>query len=89
MPRKHIVVSGRVQGVGFRYRTQLLAVESHLTGWVRNLDSGDVELEIQGSWIAVEKFLLQLGRKSSFVRIDHMEVEDCREIEEKGFKIRY
>ena len=46
--RKHILVSGRVQGVGFRYRTYYLAQNLGLTGWVQNLDDGRVEMELQG-----------------------------------------
>ena len=48
MIRKHIFVSGRVQGVGFRYRTYYLAQSLGLTGWVTNLDDGRVEMELQG-----------------------------------------
>ena len=46
--RKHILVSGRVQGVGFRYRTYYLAQNLGLTGWVHNLEDGRVEMELQG-----------------------------------------
>ena len=46
--RKHILVSGRVQGVGFRYRTYYLAQNLGLTGWVQNLEDGRVEMELQG-----------------------------------------
>lgn len=89
MPRKHIIVSGRVQGVGFRYRVSNLAGICHLTGWVCNLDSGDVEIEIQGKIEDLDKFVVQLDKKSVFIRVDHITLEDCQEISEKGFKIRY
>lgn len=46
--RLHVVIRGRVQGVGFRYATCGMAREEALTGWVRNLPSGDVEAEFQG-----------------------------------------
>ena len=48
MVRKHIFVSGRVQGVGFRYRTYYIAESLGLTGGVRNLYDERVEMELQG-----------------------------------------
>lgn len=88
MPRKHIVVSGRVQGVGFRYHAKLLANAYQLTGWVRNQDSGDVELEVQGHQEMVDKFLSQLDKNSMFIRIDDFEIEDRDEIHESTFEVR-
>ncbi len=54
--RKHILVSGRVQGVGFRYRTYYLAQNLGLTGWVQNLDDGRVEMELQGDEADMNQF---------------------------------
>jgi acylphosphatase len=45
---KHIVFSGNVQGVGFRFTALKIANGYHLTGYVRNLPRGDVEMLIQG-----------------------------------------
>jgi acylphosphatase len=55
--RAHVRVSGRVQGVGFRYATADEARRRHLTGWVRNLDSGGVEAVFEGSRPMVEDML--------------------------------
>lgn len=46
--RYALLFSGTVQGVGFRWTNQSLARDHHLTGWVRNLDDGTVEAELQG-----------------------------------------
>ncbi|HWT74287.1 MAG TPA: acylphosphatase [Mobilitalea sp.] len=89
MPRKHIIASGWVQGVGFRYHTNHLAYAHQVTGWVRNLDSGDVELEVQGPQKSIDDFLTQLEKGSMFIRIDHLEIEDCEELQESGFVVRY
>lgn len=51
--RAHVYVKGRVQGVGFRYATAAEARRQQLRGWVRNLDSGDVEAVFEGSRSAV------------------------------------
>lgn len=52
--RAHVRLTGRVQGVGFRYETAAEARRRRLTGWVRNLDSGDVEAVFQGQRAVVE-----------------------------------
>ena len=46
--RKHIIFYGRVQGVGFRYYSVNKARQLGLTGWVKNLCDGSVEMEVQG-----------------------------------------
>ena len=46
--RLHLIVSGRVQGVGFRFSAYDEAKELALAGWVRNLASGDVEIVAEG-----------------------------------------
>lgn len=43
-----LLISGRVQGVGFRHFTKTNARDLGLNGWVRNLDSGEVEVLLQG-----------------------------------------
>ena len=47
--RKHMIFSGEVQGVGFRYTAYMAARELGLTGWVANLSDGRVEMEVQGT----------------------------------------
>lgn len=57
------LISGRVQGVGFRYFTKEAALSSELAGWVRNLADGRVEVNIQGPAPEVSEFerLLRQG----------------------------
>ena len=45
---KNIIFHGRVQGVGFRFTAHRIAIRYNLTGWVRNLPNGNVELFVQG-----------------------------------------
>ena len=56
------MVSGRVQGVGFRYFVVQVARRAGLVGWVRNLPDGTVECEAEGDRSALEWFLEQLRR---------------------------
>lgn len=74
----HAVVSGMVQGVGYRYFTVTTALKLGLTGWVRNLMNGDVELEAQGSRgdVAVLISRMKLGPKwseVSYVVVDEID----------------
>ncbi len=57
MKRIHLIISGRVQGVGFRYFCQSHAQRLGLTGYVRNREDGSVEVEIEGEDVAVEEFV--------------------------------
>jgi len=86
--RKHIYFSGRVQGVGFRYRSKYLAEPLGLTGWVENLWDGRVEMEIQGEDLAIRRFLNHL-RVQPFVRITDMELSALPLVEdERGFSVQ-
>lgn len=67
--RKHIVVSGRVQGVGFRFRTSHAAQALGLTGWVRNDPEGTVSMELQGEEELIYR-LIPMLEQGSWVRID-------------------
>lgn len=82
--RKHIYFSGRVQGVGFRYSATYLARPLDLTGWVKNLWDGRVEMEVQGEAAAIATFLSEL-RDQRYIVIDDMDVRDIEPIEESRF----
>ena len=47
--KKHLVMSGKLQGVGFRYWLQSIAIKKNIFGWVKNKISGDVEVLIVGN----------------------------------------
>ena len=85
--RKHFYFSGTVQGVGFRYHAHNLARENGLTGWVRNLPDGRVEMEAQGELSSLRRLLLRL-KAQRFVRVEHIETEDLPiQPEERGFEV--
>jgi acylphosphatase len=60
IPTKQVVFSGDVQGVGFRFTTNRLAKRYGLTGWVRNLEDGKVELVMQGELDTMRMLLTEL-----------------------------
>ena len=57
MERMKVVFRGRVQGVGFRYTTYSLASQYEVSGYVKNLHTGDVELVAEGRPDELERFL--------------------------------
>lgn len=86
--RKRIYFSGRVQGVGFRYQATRLARGLGLTGYVKNLWDGRVELEAQGEEKAVLELMGALNRQP-FIDIQGIETEDRPLRDEKGFQMDY
>lgn len=71
--RKHIYFYGRVQGVGFRWRAMQIAKDLHLTGWVRNMYNGNVEMEVQGDIYLIEQMIQEL-ETARFIRIEKKEM---------------
>jgi acylphosphatase len=64
-----VVVHGRVQGVGYRDAAVQAAFESSVAGWVRNRADGTVEILVQGSLEAVERFLQWCRRGPPLARV--------------------
>ena len=62
--RKHIVFYGRVQGVGFRYYAVNKANQLGLTGWVKNLPDGTVEMEVQGEEPLIDQLIIFLQNRT-------------------------
>ena len=69
MQRRTIYFDGRVQGVGFRYTTQNIAMRYNVLGYVRNLDDGRVELVLEGDEREMDNVVECLRRKmNGFIR---------------------
>ena len=75
MVRKHFFFSGRVQGVGFRYQSAYYARRLGLTGWVRNLSDGRVEMEVQVKESVIAQLVLEL-KNTSYIRIERVVCEN-------------
>jgi len=88
LARWHILFSGRVQHVGFRYTAHYLARGLYVTGWVDNLPDGRVEMEAQGAPLMLWKLVAQL-KSQPHIHIEHVEIEkiDVRP-HERGFSVR-
>jgi acylphosphatase len=74
--RRRFVITGRVQGVGFRWFAHDAAVREGVGGWVRNLPDGSVEAELEGDVEAVGRVEAALRRGPSASRVDSVDVDD-------------
>lgn len=88
MIRKHFRFTGKVQGVGFRYRARYSASGIGVSGWVKNEWDGSVEMEVQGTDLQINQ-LLKMINQGRYIVIDSIESGEIPVIEgEKGFHIR-
>lgn len=90
MVQLQIIVSGTVQGVGFRYFTQMKAVQFGITGWVKNQPDGTVEIVATGDKEDLDQFISQLREGNPFSKVSDIKIEQLTEvIPFKSFKIKY
>jgi len=61
MKRIHVFYSGRVQGVGFRFTAERIALSLGITGWVKNIYDGRVEIVAEADEKKLEKFLKEIN----------------------------
>jgi acylphosphatase len=73
-----IVVTGRVQGVGFRYFAKLKAGETGIKGWIRNTSTGAVELEVCGEPTDLDCFIDWIKTGPSRAIIKNVSVTEIR-----------
>ncbi len=70
----HILVTGSVQGVGFRYFVQHQAELLGLRGYARNLPSGDVEIEVEGDRESILQLVVEVKRGPRFSKVAEVQV---------------
>lgn len=87
--RYYIRFEGRVQGVGFRWTTQMLAMKKNWTGWITNLDDGEVEMQVQGEDLDFHVMLQEIRNASRWAVIyDYSAKEIPPEEHEYNFTVR-
>ncbi len=87
--KKHLIISGRVQGVGFRAFTLKNAKELDIKGWVKNTYNGDVEAVICGSKVAISQMVSQLKKGPRWASVDNVNIiSNSVEGEFNQFRIR-
>ncbi|PWD51061.1 acylphosphatase [Serinibacter arcticus] len=88
MRRVTVTVSGRVQGVGFRWSTRGEATRRGLAGWVRNRDDGTVEAELEGADDDVEDMVTWLHHGPGSAEVAGVVVAEITPTGETGFRQR-
>jgi acylphosphatase len=82
------MITGRVQGVGFRYFTEREARRLDLDGWVRNTDDGAVEVEVQGEQSIIDEFLTRISAGPRNAVVTSVTKQEVPLMQESGFIIR-
>ncbi|OEH91319.1 acylphosphatase [Bacillus solimangrovi] len=89
MKRYHLIVHGKVQGVGFRIYTQLEALKRNVNGWAKNRTDGTVEIDAEGSNEQIDDFINAIKRGSPFSNVSRVEqYEDASFNHYSSFKIK-
>lgn len=81
--RYKMIFTGRVQGVGFRYKARYVADHYGLTGYVRNEYDGSVLVEVQGTELDIQMFLQNLYQ-DRYIDIDNLEKREIPVIEKEN-----
>ncbi len=90
MERYLIIFKGRVQGVGFRYTAQRYAIDFNLTGYVKNLDNGDVETQVQGEELMINYFIRTMSSIKAYIYVEDYFIKKIELVpNEKKFSIKY
>jgi acylphosphatase len=85
---RRYLITGRVQGVGFRYFAEEAAAREGVSGWVRNLPDGRVEAAADGDAEAVERFERAIRQGPRGARVDQVDVFDDLPGGSFGFAVR-
>ena len=89
MIRKRVTYSGHVQGVGFRYTVRQIAANYAVTGYVRNLTNGKVEIVVEGQPAMVQAFMSGIQEEMAAYIRETAAHDECFNNEFDSFSIRH
>ncbi len=90
MKRVRLIISGDVQGVGFRAWTRLQARELSLTGWVKNREDGAVEIVVEGAKEGLTQFISRCRKGPEVAWVEKVDVAWSEQAGEfAGFEVIY
>jgi len=84
---RQYVISGRVQGVGFRWFVEREAAQLGVTGWVRNCSNGDVEVMATGTREQLNSLRQKLEQGPRAARVDHLGESKAQLLDAPSFRI--
>ena len=87
LERRHVIVYGFVQGVGFRFSVQRAAETRGVSGWVRNRPDGSVEAVFEGEPASVEALVELCRRGPRGAEVERVEVEEESAEGLAGFRV--
>ena len=88
MKKKHIVITGKVQGVGFRYWLYQIANEKNVYGWVKNKNTNEVEAVLLGEDKNVDELIKLVRKGPSSARVENLNIQNYqKEYLRKSFDI--
>ena len=86
--KKHIIISGKVQGVGFRYWLYQAAKQRNIDGWVRNKISGEVEAVLIGNDVEIDNLIRLCEKGPPYSKVTKIKVQNYqKEFLKKSFDI--
>ena len=74
--KKHIIISGKVQGVGFRYWLYKAAIRRKINGWVKNKISGDVEALLIGNDVDINNLIALCKKGPSSSKVTKVKIQN-------------
>ncbi len=88
MKKIHIVITGKVQGVGFRYWLYQIANENNVYGWVKNKNTNEVEAVLIGDGDCVDSIIKLCEKGPSSARVENLNIQNYqKEYLRKSFDI--
>jgi len=86
--KKHIIIAGKVQNVGYRYWLYKEAIEKNISGWVRNKISGEVEALVIGNDTDINNLIKLCKKGSPLSKVTKIKVQNYpKEFLKKSFNI--
>jgi acylphosphatase len=85
---RRYLISGRVQGVGFRWFVEREAAQLGVTGWVRNCDNGEVEVMATGTPDQLRSLRQKLQQGPRAARVDHVSEAKAPLLEAASFQVK-
>ena len=83
-----VIVTGRVQHVGFRYFALKEASALNLAGTVRNMENGDVKIIVSGSSELLDDFLASIRRGPGWARVDGLKIQELPYEDFERFQVK-